>query len=112
MPLWDFLRSRLERELLDEQAELAEIIKIQELSERHHRLLALANKIGASTVGHVKGYGQPTWPELIQSIEASLQAKAAIVNVQVSSTLVIVSGVSAVVAVIAALASWAAVVFK
>lgn len=109
MPPLDFLRSRLERELLEEQAELAEIIKLQELSERQERLLALANKIGASTVGFVKGYGLPTQPELIHNIEGTLQTKAMIATVRTTSNYVVTTVVLAIIALGSMIATWIAV---
>ena len=99
-------RSSLERELDGDRQELARVTALADAGgARIDGLRAFAQRIGASTIKQVPGYGQADEAELLHNIHMALQTKAMVAAVKTSSNYVIVTIVLAAIALVSAAAS-------
>ncbi len=93
------------RQMIRIQKRLCEILAIEEQSERHNKLVALAKKVGVSVLqykGGAKGYRPADETELVARIQEVRRTNSA-----VHASLAAI--VSAVIALLSAIAAWIAV---
>jgi hypothetical protein len=108
MDLSRLFRSRLERELDTERADLRAILLLPDNSERVKQLRGLATKLGASTIMAHPGHGEAQQPELVNNIHMALQTKAMMATVKTSSCYVVVTAILALIAFASMVASYIA----